>query len=136
MVKADQNLSGIALFGFADTSGKVLNEVGASATAPLRSMSVFVEAGRSISTGIALANANSVSADVTAVLRDSTANELARTSFTLPSNGHLARYAGELFPLNVVGEFRGKLDIVSTQPLVCLTLRQSESVFTSLPVIP
>ena len=135
-VQTDQSLSGIALFAFSDGAGKFVNEVGAPATVPLRSMSIFVDAGAGTSTGVALANPNSVSADLTFILRDSNSNEMARTSLNIPTNGHLARYVGELLPLNISGDFHGKLDIVSTQPLVSLTLRQRETVFTSLPVIP
>jgi hypothetical protein len=35
-----------------------------------------------------------------------------------------------------LGNFQGKLNIASTQPLVGLTLLQQGSIFTSLPIIP
>jgi hypothetical protein len=137
MVQSDQNLSGIALFGFSDSSGKLIDEVGAPATVPLRAMSAFVQAGPGVSTGVALANPNAVSSDVTLILRDANSNEIARTSLTIPANGHLAKYVvGELFPFAQRATLQGKLEIVSTQSLVALTLRQRESIFTSLPVIP
>jgi hypothetical protein len=99
-------------------------------------MSLFVLAGASTSTGVALANPNSTPVDVTLILRDSNATELARTSVRLNAMGHLARYTGELFPGIVLGEFEGKIDVLATQILVGLTLRQRELAFTSLPVIP
>ena len=93
IAEADQSLSGIALFGFSDNSNNLVSEVGAPAIVPLRSMSVFVQAGASTSTAIALANPNSFTnaADVTLILRDSSSNELARKSLAIPSKGHLAK---------------------------------------------
>ena len=99
-------------------------------------MSVFVQTGAGTSTGIALANPNTFASDVTLILKDSNSNEIARSSITVPPMGHLAKYAGEIFTGISFGEFQGKIDVVTTQPLAALTLRQHEQVFTSLPVIP
>jgi hypothetical protein len=63
-------------------------------------------------------------------------SEVGRTSVSIPPNGHLARYASELFPGAPLAAFEGKIEIISSRPLVALTLRQRENVFTSLPVIP
>src|SRR5262249_37191396 len=135
-LQADQSVSGLAIFRFFSTAGNFIDEVGAPATVPLRSMSVFVQAGPSTSTGIALANPNRDSTDVTLILRDSNSTEIARASVTLPPNGHLAKYAGELFQSTLPTNFQGKIEVVSSQPVIGLTLRQQESIFTSLPVIP
>jgi hypothetical protein len=69
-------------------------------------------------------------------LRDANSNPLSQTSVSIPAMGHLAKCANELFPGIPSGEFEGKIDIISTQSLAGLTLRQRGSVFTSLPVIP
>jgi len=135
--QADQRvLSGIAVFELFDDSGKVVSEVGASATVPLRSMSVFAEGGPSTYTGIALVNPNIISANVDLILRDSNAKELTRQTLTVPGMGHIAKYAHELFPGVSLPESGGKIEIFSTQPLVGLTLRQRQGAFASLPVIP
>jgi hypothetical protein len=137
-VQASKQISGIASFGFFDSANRLINEVGASAIVPLRSMSAFVETSPKTSTGIAIANPNGSGdpAAVTLVLRDSNSNEVARTSVSIPPNGHLARYAPELFPTAPLATFQGRIEVISSRPLVALTLRQRESVFTSLPVIP
>ncbi len=70
-VQSDHSLSGIALFGFYDGSGNFVGEVGDPAAVPLRSMSLFVQAGSSTSTGIALANPNATGTSVTLILKDS-----------------------------------------------------------------
>jgi hypothetical protein len=136
-VQAHERLSGIALLGFFDDSNNLINEVGANAIVPLRSMSIFVETGPAASTGIAIANPNDFinPADVSLILRDSSSNEISRVSLTISSKAHLARYVSELFP-NAPASFEGKIEVVSSQPLIALTLRQRENVFTSLPVIP
>jgi hypothetical protein len=102
-------------------------------------MSVFVEASPSTATGVAIANPNTLAADVTLILRDSDATEVGRTSFTIPPMGHVSKYVSELFgaPLApFLATFNGKFDLVSSQPLAALTLRQHAAVFTSLPIIP
>jgi hypothetical protein len=134
MVQTDQSLSGLALFAFSDASGGFIDEVGANATVPLRSFSVFVQAGAS--TGVALVNPNRSAADVTLILKDSNSNEIARASTSLPAMGHLAKYAGEMFPGVPLANFQGKVEVVSTQSLAAITLRQRAQIFTSLPVIP
>jgi hypothetical protein len=135
-VQSDQNLTGSAIFGLLDGSGNSVTEVGVPSSLALNSMSVFAQNGATTSTGIALANPNSVGATVTLTLKDSNSTQLAQTSVTIAGMGHLSRYANELFPSIPPGEFQGKIEVLSTLPLVGLTLRQRGSVFTSLPVIP
>lgn len=135
-VQADQSLSGIALFSFYDGSGSFVGEVGDAAAVPLRSMSLFVQSGSSTATGIALANPNLSAAAVTLTLKDANSNPVSIISMTVPSKGHVAAYAAEIFGSVPPGEFQGKIDVLSTLPIVAITLRQRGSVFTSLPVIP
>jgi hypothetical protein len=99
-------------------------------------MSLFVQSGSNTSTGVALANPNTSAASVTLTLRDANSNVLATTSISVPPNGHIAKYANEIFGSVPAGEFHGKMDVVSTLPVAAMTLRQRASVFTSLPVIP
>jgi hypothetical protein len=136
LLQSDQNLSGIAIFSLLDDSGNLINEVGVPAALALRSMSVFTQAGSNTSTGVALANPNSSLTNVTLVLKDSASAELARTSMNISPMGHVARYAGELFPGVTLGNFEGRIDVFATQPVAAVTLRQRELVFTSLPIIP
>jgi hypothetical protein len=136
LVQSDQNLSGIAIYGLLDGSGNSVTEVGSPASLPLLSMSVFAQNGTTTSTGIALANPNNNPANVTLTLRDANSNQLSQTSVSIAAMGHLAEYANQMFSSLPPGEFEGKIDVISTQPLVGLTLRQRGSVFTSLPIIP
>ena len=136
LVQADQNLTGIGIYGLLDGFGNSISEVGVPASLPLLSMSVFAETGAATSTGIALANPNGTAATVTLILRDANSNELSRIAVGIPAMGHLARYANELFTSIPPGEFQGKIEVMSTQPLAGLTLRQRALVFTSLPIIP
>jgi len=110
--------------------------VGAPGGTPLRALSVFARSGAGISTGVALANPNPAAANVTLTLVDSNSNSVATASALIPANGHLAEYIGEMFGSIALGNFQGKLNIVSTQPLIGLTLLQQGALFTSLPIIP
>jgi hypothetical protein len=136
LAQSDQNLTGIAIYGLLDSSGNSISEVGVPASLPLLSLSIFAQSGATTSTGVALANPNSTAANVTLILRDANSSELSRISVVIPAMGHLARYANELFTGIPPGEFEGKIDVISTQPLAGTTLRQRASVFTSLPIIP
>jgi len=135
-VQSDQPLSGTALFGFLSSSGSFVSQVGAPAGTPLRALSFFVQSGAGMATGIALANPNTAAASVTFTFVDSNSNTLATASRSIPANGHFAEYIGEMFPSIGSGNFQGKVNIVSTQPLIGLTLLQQGSLFTSLPIIP
>jgi hypothetical protein len=136
LTQSDQNLTGIAIFGLLDGSGNAVTEVGVPASLALNSLSVFAQNSATTSTGVALANPNNTAANVTLSLKDSNSTQLAQTTLTIPPMGHLAHYANELFPTMPPGEFQGKIEVLSTQPLAGLTLRQRGSIFTSLPVIP
>jgi hypothetical protein len=136
LAQSDQNLTGIGIFGLLDGSGNSVSEVGVPASFPLNSMSVFAQNSAITATGVALANPNNTGANVTLTLKDSNSTQLAQTSVTIPAMGHLARYAAELFTAIPPGEFQGKIEVLSTQPLAGLTLRQRGAVFTSLPIIP
>lgn len=135
-VQSDQSLSGTALFGFLSSSGNFLSQVGAPAGTPLRALSVFAQSAAGISTGVALANPNPATASVTLTLLDANSNSIATAPVSIPPNGHLAEYIGEMFPSIALGNFQGKLNIVSDQPLIGLTLLQQGNLFTSLPIIP
>jgi hypothetical protein len=136
LTQSDQNLTGIAIFGLLDGSGNAVTEVGVPSSLALNSLSVFAQNGATTSTGVALANPNNTAANVTLSLKDSNSTQLAQTTLTIPPMGHLAHYANELFSTIPPGEFQGKIEVLSTQPLAGLTLRQRGSIFTSLPVIP
>jgi hypothetical protein len=136
-VQSDSNesLSGLALYTFSNTSGAFVDEVGSPATVASSSMSVFTQLAATISTGVALANPNTTPADIALVLRDKNSNEIGRTTIQIPAMGHLARYVPELFPNLGSATLDGKMDIVASQPIAVLTLRQRQTVFTSFPEI-
>ncbi len=137
LVQSDQSLSGVAIFSYFDGAGHFVDEVGAPSSLDFGSMSLFAESSGSVNTGIALANPNSEPADVTLTLRDSQAMTLAVQQLKIPANGHIAKYLTELFSPGVIPlDFQGRIEVVSTESLVGLTLRQRDQIFTSLPVVP
>ncbi|HYK90448.1 MAG TPA: choice-of-anchor tandem repeat NxxGxxAF-containing protein [Acidobacteriota bacterium] len=137
LVQSDQALSGIALYAFFDSGGNFVDEAGAPFSLDFGSMSIFAENQGNTYTGLALANPNSTGATVTLTLKDSQSAVVATTQFNLAANGHVAKYLTEFFTgANIPASFQGTVDIMSTQPLSGLTLRQHNSDFTSLPIIP
>ncbi len=137
LVQSDQALSGTALYAFFDSAGSFVDEAGAPFSLDFGSMSIFAEIKGNIYTGLALANPNSAAATVTLTLKDPQSSVVATTQFNLAANGHVAKYLTEFFAgANIPANFQGTVQIVSTQTLSGLTLRQHSSDFTSLPVIP
>ncbi|HYK90499.1 MAG TPA: choice-of-anchor tandem repeat NxxGxxAF-containing protein [Acidobacteriota bacterium] len=136
LVQTDQSLAGIAIYSSFNSSGTFLDEVGVPASLNLPAVSLFAETGPSTFTGIALANPNSVASDVSITLRDANDVQIAATTISLPPNGHLAKYLQQLFSTDIPSVFEGKLEVSPTLPLAGIGLRQRESVFTSMPVIP
>jgi len=90
----------------------------------------------SISRHIAIAIILGITLLGTLILRDANSTEISRASLTILPMGQLSRYARELFTIVPPGEFDGKIEVVSTLPVVALTLRQRDLTFTSQPVIP
>jgi len=113
-------------------------EAGFGTSEPLTDFFVPVDTSGSFNTGLALFNPGTSDAAVTFTLRnaDGTLNDT--RTLTLGAGQHVARFVagqGELFP--AVANFRGSLEVSSTQPLSAATLRQNASPlsYTSLPVV-
>lgn len=103
----------------------------------LQVMSFFADVETGIYTGMALANPNATPANITMSLRNSQGAILSTRSIVLPPNGHLAKYLAEIFsPDEIASPFQGRVEVVSSQPVAGLSLRQEGGHFISLPMIP
>lgn len=129
-----------AIFTVYDTFGNYMTEAGVGPSDLLASFVLPVDVGGQYNTGIALFNAGSMNAALTAILVGADGNEVSRTTLNLNSGAHRAVFiAGQnqLFP--ALTSFRGTLVVQSPVPISALVLRQYQSPallsYTSLPVV-
>ena len=103
-----------------------------AATVPATRFVTFAEQGEGqFGTGVAYANPSDTSALVTFTARDADGEVLASVDLPLLSNGHGAQNVKPLFGLS---SFTGSLEIISTVPIVSLSLNnEAAPVFSSLP---
>ncbi len=149
-----------AVFSFKQ-NGVTVSEAGVSASPPTTSARIFIdyrsasaavpgrmEAGRvDISTGIAVVNRGSATADVTYLLRDVSGATLSSGHGTIGAGTHFAKFIDQLkdvafdfrLPLDYQSAIQfGSLDITSDQPLSIVALRmatnqRNEVLFTTTP---
>ena len=113
--------------------GVPTGEAGVNATTVLATRFVtFAEQGEDqFGTGVAYANPSDTEALVTFTARDTDGRMLASVDKTLLPNGHDAQNMALLFGLS---SFTGSLEIISTEPIVSLSLNfEADPVFSSLP---
>ena len=116
-----------------DSEGLPTGEAGVNATTvPATRFVTFAEQGEGKhGTGVAYANPSATSALVTFTAKDEDGEILASFDLTLLPNGHGAQNVKPLFGLN---SFTGSLEIISTAPIVSLSLNnEAAPVFSSLP---
>ena len=116
-----------------DSEGLPTGEAAVNATTvPATRFVTFAEQGEGKNgTGVAYANPSATSALVTFTAKDEDGEILASFDLTLLPNGHGAQNVKPLFGLN---SFTGSLEIISTEPIVSLSLNnEAAPVFSSLP---
>ena len=121
------------LFRQYDSAGVPLAEAGVNAaTAPATRFVTFAErAPGQLGTGVAYANPSDTTAVVTFTARDEAGRMLPSVNQTLMPNGHGAQNMAGLFTSS---SFTGSLEIISTEPIVSLSLNaEAPPIFSSLP---
>jgi hypothetical protein len=129
-----------AIFTIYDANGNYMTEAGVGNSEPLNEFVFPVDVGGGYDTGLALFNAGTGNAGITAILTDTDGKEAARTTMSLNGGAHKAVFVagpGQLFP--TITGFRGTLVIRSSVPVAAVVLRQYQSPtqlsYTSLPVV-
>ena len=121
------------LFRQHDSAGVPVAEAGVNATAvPSKRFVTFAEqAAGQAGTGVAYANPSSTEALITFTAKDAAGQTLATEDLTVLPGGHGAQNMASLFGL---GSFTGSLEVISTEPIVSLSLNaEAAPVFSSLP---
>ena len=121
------------LFRQHNSEGDPVAEAGVNAAAvPATRFVTFAEqAEGKTGTGVAYANPSATAAHVTFTAKDTAGQTLASVVRTLSPGGHDAHGMAQLFGLT---SFSGSLEIISTEPIVSLSLNfEAAPVFSTLP---
>ncbi len=152
-ILAALGVGGTAVFSRSDAaSGTLLYEAGVPATQPLTDFTLFVDSLGDRETGLAVAFPTAGQevldpAELTLRLYDNEFNELASTDAEVLPGHHFARFITQLFSETAgIDEMQGTVTVSSTEPVVAVTLRQTDDpqrgfpedvpILTTFPVIP
>ena len=134
VVTANGTINGTAVFT-QQSGNSLIGEAGVPAASLVGRQSIFVDEQAGFITGVAYANPNSASANITLQLLNTEGNAVVQsTTRTLNANQHTAAFVGDVFPgvVNVTGT----MQINSNTPLAAIALRFSPSgPFTTLPPV-
>ena len=116
----------------------LVTEASVPASLPIQSGRIYAEITGSINTGLAIANANGVTATVSFFFTDET-GDFGHGVITIPPNGQMAAFLNEP-PFNGRSSFRGAFTFSSAVPVASVALRwrtneRAELLMTTLPVI-
>ena len=130
---------GVAIFG-SRQNGVLVSEAGVPASASVLAGRIYAEVNGPVNTGLAIANPNSQSADVTFYFSDETRPSFNEGSTTIPAGGQIAAFLNQE-PFNGGSSVSGTFTFTSNVPVAAIALRgltneRSEFLMTTLPVGP
>ena len=137
-VDAVDGVGGTAVFSRTDAvAGVLLYEAGVAAAETLTDFSLVVDTRGNRDTGLAIAYPDTGSdddANLTLRLYDASAQLLGTEILTMSPGTHLAQFVPEIFGAVPVSEdLQGSLTVESDQPIVAVTLRQTDKPGVEFP---
>ncbi len=134
-----QATAGLVAFAtFGERHGNQITQAGVLPSAMSTSAILFVSTNGRLSKnlGVAIANPNATTADVTLALRDDTGAIVATMPVQVAAHAQMAKFVTDLFSSQsaVPRDFTGTVDITSTIPVAIIGLRFRGNNFSTLPV--
>src|SRR4030095_8600929 len=131
--------SALAIFSYRQ-NGVLVTEASVPSTGLRQSGRIYAEVNGPTNTGIAIANPDMQSANITFFYTDSSGSDFGHGSFVLPPGGQIARFLNEA-PFNGGPSISGTFTFSSSVPVSVISLRgyvneRSEFLITTLPVGP
>ena len=131
--------AGVAIFGF-KKDGILVAEAGVPAAAVVNGGRIFAEVNGPLTTGLAIANPNDTTANVSFFFTDVNGKNFGGGSLTLGANQQIAKFLDQ-DPFNGGPSVLGTLTFTSSVPVSVIALRgftneRSEFLVTTLPVAP
>jgi hypothetical protein len=131
-VVANASVLGGAMFAQFDGAGRMIAEAGVPMAIPLGKQAVFVDTTAGFKTGVAIANPNAATLDITFELVTNTGQIIRQAGRPLGPGQHLSFFVHELFP--DAPEMIGRLQFYCTNPMASVALRfdPAFAVFTTM----
>ena len=133
--------TGVAIFGFSNSSNILVSETGVPATPLLTQGRIYAEIAGPLDTGVAIANPNSSPATINFSFTDAAGASAGTGSTTIPANAQIAQFLNQA-PLNVYSTptFQGTFNFTSSVPVGVVALRgltneRGDFLMSTLPVI-
>ncbi|MBI4472992.1 MAG: hypothetical protein HY646_10015 [Acidobacteria bacterium] len=129
--------TGVAIFGF--RQGKVLvTEAGVPASPLITSGRIYAEVNGPVNTGLAIANPNGQTANVTFYFTNTAGVDSVVSTTPIPGNGQIAKFLNEA-PFSGGASLQGSFSFTSDVPVSVIALRgltneRGEFLITTLPV--
>ena len=137
-ITSNNPLGGVAIYQLI-SAGKINAQAGVSSMQLSKGFTIFADSTNFSDTGVAVANPNNFSANITLRLLDKFGIERAKKTQTLGPFNHTARFITEFFSETPgVGEFEGSVVVESQANVAAVTLRydnQNMDVFTTVPIM-
>ena len=132
--------AGVAIFGYRP-SGVLVSETGVPASPLVTSARIYAEVNGPVRTGIAIANPNNQTANITFHFTDSAGVSTPSSVTEIAANNQIAKFIDEA-PFSVGASFQGTFSLSSDVPVSLIALRlfaserdNGDSLLTTLPVI-
>ena len=129
--------SGLAIFGFRQ-NGVLVTEAAVPASAAVQSGRIYAEINGPVNTGLAIANPNAVTANVSFYFTDQNGQDFKAGSTTIAANSKIAAFLDQS-PFNGGSSVSGTFTFSSDVPVAVVALRgltneRGEFLITTLPV--
>jgi hypothetical protein len=126
-----------AVFGFRDNN-VLISEAGVPSTRPTKRACTYAVVRSYMDTGVAIANPNDTTANITMEVRDIDGGLVANTLLAIPGHQQTAQFISQVFRSAVLG-LDGTIIVMSDQPVATVALRQRKgligTLFTALPMV-
>ncbi len=129
--------AGLAIFGFRQ-NGILVSEAGVPASPLIRSGRIYAEVNGPVNTGLALANPNPQTANISFFFTDASGNNSSTGNTTVAAGAQFAAFLNQA-PFNGSSSFSGTFTFTSNMPVSAIALRglsneRSDFLLTTLPV--
>lgn len=133
---ADGHIAGAVVFQILNSSGVPVTEVGVNDASALETVNLVADTLGSARTGFAIANPGSDETDVRFSLYTKTGSLTAQKDITFAAASHSSQFIDELFrEVSGITEFEGWVTVTGDDPIIVLTLRQVDTLTTSMPTL-
>jgi photosystem II stability/assembly factor-like uncharacterized protein len=132
--------SSLAIFGSRNANGILVSEATVASSPAVQSGRIYVEVNTTVNTGLAIANPNGTTANISFYFTDQHGTDFGAGKLVISANGQKAAFLDQP-PFNGGPSINGTFTFMSDIPVAAIALRgltneRSELLWTTLPVSP